>query len=87
MVNYEFKLEHVVTLEILEFKVKADHASAAIGKIYDGKVKFPQQHPDFPLDPTRMKLQPIKAEGNLKVIRLSRPGRDYPEMVGNRYND
>jgi len=62
MLKYIIELKHKDTGETEEFGVEAPNASAALGKVSDGKARFPQPSA---VDPNKLTIQSFLTNGNI----------------------
>jgi len=79
MIPFHVTLKHKDTGEELKFDIKANNGSDCIGRIIEGKAKFPQPKAE---DPTKMKIQKFLPEGNWIIENIDCGKYDYPEIVG-----
>jgi len=79
MLKYTIELEHKDTGETEKFDITGQNASAALGKVANGKARFKQPRDG---DPNTLTLQPFITDLNYIITRVSTLGREYPEMNG-----
>jgi len=78
MIKFDIVLEHIKTGEILEFPIKANNGSECVGRIIEGKAKFPQPSSK---DNTKLTIQSFLPNGEWKIMSMESKF-SYPEMVG-----
>ena len=78
MIVFNIGLKHKTTGEILTFKIKANNGSECIGRIVEGKAKFPYPKDG---DTTKLIIQSFIPDGNWIIERMD-SRFDYPEMIG-----
>ena len=79
VLKHEITVKNPATGEQHTFKVVADNAGLALGKISTGEVKLDVPNPDK--KGTLMKT-PFLPGGKWVIVSLKYPGRNYDEMAG-----